>query len=418
MGERPIAFQSLHKDELIHEVRIRDAVPADDVAALRVQIRTLVRDIPTDTITSFEGKIETELSVIRLKFAELKELIKSLVWPRALKNLVRIQALAHHLFHRLTRLEPELSEHKRVCAEVNEELAQLLTKLDNMFSTFDSCKESSDPEVGPVVSSAVTPVGKHQLVSSLNLKYNGTTCVRAFLQRLEELCTSRDISEERLFGSAAEIFDGEVLCWYRGVKSELHDWSDLKQSLIDEFLPYDFDRRLMQEIRLRTQGPHENIVTYVAIMQNLFSRLSYTVSEGEMFDTVFQNVRPEYTLPLATTEITTLKRLKQLCRMLECAKYRAQAFVEPPKSTSGLLAPDLACKSVKVVKPVHEMVAAVNKFCARCRVESHSLSECTSKAVVCFRCGKQGFTALRCPICKPVPVIVAKADAPLNAAKN
>lgn len=413
MEERSIAFQALHKDELVHEVRIRDVVPAEDVPSLRTQIRNLAKEIPSDSIVTFEGKVVEELLTVVKKLEELRELVKAAVRPKSLKNLTRIQALAHHLYHRLTRLEPESSTDRQTHSELTKDLDGILQKLDNMFSVFKTSvmpDVSSDSSPGVPLTSA-TPCKKYQMVSSLNLKYNGSSCVRVFLQRLEELCVSRGISEQLLHASAAELFDGEVLCWYRSVRSELNNWPELKQSLINEYLPYDFDRRLMQEIRTRTQGPNENIVTYVAIMLNYFSRLSYDVSEKDKFDIIFQNIRPEYSVPLCTTEITSLKQLKESCRMLEVGKHRVQTFVEPPKLSNGCLAPDLACK-ISAKPKIHAVVPAENKFCARCRVDSHRLSECTSTAIVCFRCGKHGFTARRCPHCNPTLPSTASPSSP------
>lgn len=401
MEERVIAFQALHKDELVHEVRIRDAVPAEDVSSLRVQIRTLSREVPSDSIVSFEGKVADELQEIQKKLEELTTLVKPSSSVPGLKNLTRIQALAHHLYHRLTRLEPVSSLDQSTHVQLSGELDRILKKLDNMFSVFKTSVEDSFTDCKEVIPAAPVPCKKYQMVSSLNLKFSGSSCVRVFLQRLEELCASRGISEQILFASAAELFEGDVLSWYRSIRSQCSSWSEVKQGLIDEYLPYDFDRRLMQEIRVRTQGPNENIVTYVALMLNYFSRLSYIVPEKDKFDIIYQNIRPEYSVPLCTTEITDLKKLKELCRMLECGKYRAQTFVEPSKPRSGCLAPDLACKSIQ--PKVHAAVAAENLFCARCRVSSHCLADCTSTAIVCFRCGKQGVTVPRCPNCRPTP---------------
>lgn len=87
----------------------------------------------------------------------------------------------------------------------------------------------------------------------------GRTCVRVFLQRLEELCSSRGIPAERLFVSAVELFEGDALQWYRSVKPDCSSWAQLESLLLAEFLPFDYDRRLLKEIRSRTQGPRESI---------------------------------------------------------------------------------------------------------------------------------------------------------------
>lgn len=205
MEERVIAFQALHKDELIYEVRIRDAEPAEDVSALRAQVRILSKEIPSDSIVSFEGKVTDELREIQGKLGELSMLVKPSSGQSSLKNLTRIRALAHHLFHRLTRLEPVSSQDQSTHVHLSGELDKVLKKLDNMFSVF---KTSVSDDSKEVTLAASVPCKKYQIVSSLNLKFNGSSCIRVFLQRLEELCASRGISEQILIASAAELFEG------------------------------------------------------------------------------------------------------------------------------------------------------------------------------------------------------------------
>lgn len=72
--------------------------------------------------------------------------------------------------------------------------------------------------------------------------------------------------------------------------------------LLEEFLPHDFDYRLMLEIRSRTQGSDESIVQYLSIMQNYFARLRNPLSESEKLDIVKYNVRPFYTTQLGLVD--------------------------------------------------------------------------------------------------------------------
>lgn len=408
MEERPICFNLLRKDELVYEVQIRDAAPEDNVAALRKQIKLLYRDVPSDEIVLFEGEIGVELSIISEKLGELSSWC-SPSGSMTLKNLNKIQALGNHLFHRLTRIETESDADTALHTDLKGRLNKILTKLDRMFSIFKSSVEDrSDSEPVDAVGDTTpetpsTPVVKvicdrGQGVHSLNFKYNGKTCVRAFIQRLEELCSSRSISEERLLRSAAEIFTDEALFWYRGVQSEVKTWDQLKSLLLSEYLPVDYERRLLKEIRGRTQGPEENIVNYLSIMQNYFSRLLVPLSEEEKFDIVYYNIRPYYTARLALQEIKTWAELKRKCRLLEDSRQRVEMFLEPPRSSSNLVAPDLAYKHP--LRSPKVSVIGAKKFCPRCRVESHCLSDCTSHNLVCFRCGKPGFSAVNCPACR------------------
>ncbi|XP_048000953.1 uncharacterized protein LOC125237805 [Leguminivora glycinivorella] len=410
MEDRPINYNLLHKDELEYEVSIRDVTPAGDVKSLREQIRKLARELPSDDIAEFEGQLAQELTVVQKKLGELEESTTAAKSPITLKSLNRVQALGHHLYHRLTRIKPVESTDVTSHSELMERLMRILSKLDNMLSVFVSTHsnaaftdavEGVEPpaqtETSPAVPNA-SCFNKYQTVSSLNLKFNGRSCVKAFLQRVEELAASRRITEARLLASAVELFDGDALMWYRGIRTEVSTWDQLKAALIEEFLPFDYDRRLLKEIRNRTQGSNENISTYISIMQNYFSRLNSELSDQEKFDIVSINVRPEYTVPLAIQSVTTLKDLKRVCRVLEDSWQRANAFVEPPRPSSSTLAADLSFKSSS--RPKVEAAHTMEKpFCVRCRVDTHSLRECKSKRVVCFKCGKGGVTYPDCPNC-------------------
>lgn len=398
MEERPIIWNLLHKDELAYEVRIRSTVPAEDVNTLRTQLRKLVKEYPSDEIVNFVGDMAEELDSTSCKLKELSQLIAPSSRTLTLKALNRIQALAHHLFHRLTRITPD-EANLTSYQEQMDMLNKFLSKLDNLFQIFKTSTQQyqvPDEPLTEVVTPAPITLNKYQTIGSLNLKYDGRTCVRVFLQRLEELCSSRGIPADRLFVSAVELFEGDALQWYRSVKPDCSSWAQLESLLLAEFLPFDYDRRLLKEIRSRTQGPRESICSYLSVMLNYFSRLTLPLTEREKFDIVYLNIRPEYSVPLALDPVESLSDLKRVCRVLEDSWHRANTFVEPPKPSTSALAPDLCFKSV--LKPRVE-IASAKIFCPRCRVDTHTLRECRLKDIVCFRCGKKGVRSPSCPDC-------------------
>lgn len=399
MEERPIQFNVLTKDELTHEVKIRGTVPADRVTDLREQIRELAKKLPTDQIVSFEGDIALELQTIGLKLDELHLLVSPEDRKLTLKNLNRVQALAHHLFHRLTRIDPEKEEDILCHSDHTVKLDKILTKLDNFYSVFKSTIYT-DPLRTPEATPTAIVSSKYQSVASLNHTYDGKSCIKDYLLRLEELCTSRGISEDKLFVSASELFVGDTLCWYRGVVSSISSWSELKALLLQDYLPDDYNRRLKAEILGRTQGLGENIVTYLSIMQNYFGRLSTPLPEEEKFDIVLNNIRPEYMSSLSTLNVNTFTELKMYCRKIEASNKHAQHFVEPPKSSANLVAADLAYKQISKT-PVNMVKPSIPQFCHRCRVDTHSYRQCTSRKIVCFGCGKEGVIRPKCPDCSP-----------------
>lgn len=406
MEERPIVFHLLNKDELIYEITVRGGKPEGTVDKLRTQAKALNSQMPTDEISDYEGDSLAELRLIKSKLEDLDNLCGQR--PMLLKSLNRIQALGNHLFHRLSRVVPEEEPDRLLKGELDEHLSNILNRLDRALQNFKSSvefkfaedavsEEAVVKEEAPSVQ--VFSCDRGSQVHTLNLKFNGKGSVHEFLERLEELCLSRNISDEKLFKSAAELFSDDALCWYRSVRNEAKNWSELKAWLMKDFVPQDFDLRQLQEIRTRTQGPDESIVKYLSVMHNLFARLSFKLSEVEKLDIVKCNVRPSYTTQLAFAKCDTWANFKQSCRELEAVHQRAALFVEPRANPTNAVSPDLAYRG-KVYRKSEAVSARTDKFCVRCREDGHMLLECKAPpSMVCFKCGEKGVTARTCPRC-------------------
>lgn len=407
MEERPIAFNLLKKDELEYEVRARLAVPLSTVMDLRCQVRKLNSEIPTDEVAEYTGDIGEELDVIASKIQELHSLLQaSQARHTSLKILNRVQAAAHHLYHRITRLTPSESESERHL-QLSDQLHKLLTRLDDVLLNFKSAL-SPDANPGayaspssPHIAVPAAPAARYNAVQKMDLKYNGKTCVKAFLRRLEQVRASRDIPDSLLFRSACELFTDQASSWFDGVCDQVHCWADLKTLLIRDYLPVDYNERLLSEIRSRTQGLDESIVNYVSVMLTYFSRLESPLTESEKLNIILQNIRPFYSKQLALFPITSISELKDHCRQLEAASQRAKRFTEPNRDVSKSLAQDLVYKPVTSTKDV-SAVGSIANFCVRCRVNGHTLKECkAAHRLVCYRCGEENVTAKTCRKCVP-----------------
>lgn len=375
--DRPINFNLLHKDELEYEVELRGGKPAPTVTELRSQIRKLNIELSSDEVTEFSGDCEREFATICEKLESLQSLLVGTTQrPCSLKILSRVQALAYHLYHRLSRLQP-LEGAGDKFFETNATIEKIIDRLESIMLNFRSSRVASPTPVREVIPE------KYQAVHTLNIKFDGKSCVKGFLQRLEEVRVSRGISDERLFKSAPELFTDGALCWYRGAISDVHTWSELKNLLLAEYLPFDFDFRLMKEIRERTQGQDESIVNYLSVMQNYFSQLLKPITEIEKLAIVRHNIRPFYTTQLALHPINSWSDLKSSCRLLEQAECIARSFSEPTTSAS-ILASDLiyTCDNGKATAG---QVSAIQE---------------PSRKLFCYRCGEPDVVTSTCPKCK------------------
>lgn len=436
-----IKFLSLQKTELIYEVEIRGEVPASKTADLRKQISKLCRTFPSEDILETPFDALTEITGVE---ASINKLQKNHDELRAKfdRNLFgRSQALCNHIYHRLNRIDCSTRP------EALDKLTPLMAKFQNLQTYFletvppatSTAKvgmvESAD-EDGDVVpaSSKVVVMCTKNFGELASLKYDGKSCARSFIQRVDEFVRARGIPSSKILSFATEIFTHEALHWFRAVQEQVSSWDELKVRLREDFGHADYDYRFLSEIRARTQGERENITIYLSVMAGMFSQLSKQLSEEEKLEILLHNIRPSYA-PVLTcaSEIRTIESLRVLCKNFENVQSRLSQFQEPPKASASTLAPEFAylhsnspdfprSSSTNFSnpnknfqrnsdsfrqqnfsngpKPVHS-VQVKNKFCPRCRVDSHGLRNCTAeRKIVCFRCGRPDVKFYDCPSCQ------------------
>lgn len=442
---------SLQKPELVYEVAIRGETPADSVVELRKQIGRLGSKFPSDDILTSPFDIPEDLKYVQESIDRLEKAVNSLKSSLSDKALLgRSKNLARHISFRLCRID---------CSSSPENLIKLKTildkfnKIENVLNSLQSnFDDPSTSKASMVVGGTVS--GPTEIIVScdrgsndlMSLKYNGKTCVRAFIKRTSEIIIAKNISPSKVFNFATEIFTDDALHWFRSLEGSVATWDDVCQRLKADFSQPDYDYKFLDEIKLRTQGEKENITIYVAIMAGMFSQLDKSLSEQDKLDILLHNIRPCYAGVLSSAgEISSIQKLLAICKNFENVQCRFSSFHEPPKVSASTMAPSFAytrasCsndynknmpnqnyskfnnqsnnqfnnqfsyntsnfKQSTTPKPFTEtkVVHAVKRklFCPRCRVDSHGLRECTAeRKIICFRCGRPDYRHYDCPDCQ------------------
>ncbi|XP_047997802.1 uncharacterized protein LOC125235314 [Leguminivora glycinivorella] len=464
----PIKYLQLTKTELIYEVKIRAEEPKERVEELRQQISKLAIRFPSEEVLDSCYDFDDDIAGVKHTLAKAAINVACLKQdPQQRSLLERTQTFLNHIHHRLNRIcSPDASPEKSALlnetkqfyndqwSSFQEILASLpqgdaqptaapkrnkalatsnLTSQDNFTddsSELNTNADISNPEGANNYNIKVTC--DRGLSSDISkLKYDGKSCVRAFIARAKEFRLAKDVTDKKMLSLATEIFTGDALHWFRSVKETVHSWEDLLNMLKSDFDVANFDYLMRREISNRSQGPSESITVYLAIMHGMFSRLDAMPSERERLEIILHNIRPCYSSVLATCpNLNSLTELRTLCRNYEQIKARSDNFKEPPAVSSSTLAPEYcyqprkdAIKSSSKAgsanyqatpnysqtfsKPSFskfQNVSAIaeNKYCYRCRVNSHSMRECTAeRTILCFKCGLQGFRFPDCPQCHP-----------------
>lgn len=143
--------------------------------------------------------------------------------------------------------------------------------------------------------------------------------------------------------------------------------------------------------------------TFIAVLTNIFSRLSEPLNEIHKLKILKRNISPFYQTQLGLTEINTIEELVFLGRRLETIRTSVEAFVPPPaKRYTQLLEPDLAyvaAEPLSVAEVTDSMTSSDNNLkCFKCNKTRHIARFCNLN-LKCFGCGAPGVIRPRCNQC-------------------
>lgn len=261
-------------------------------------------------------------------------------------------------------------------------------------------------------------VDNSQPVSRWNIKFNGTSGVNEFLERVQEYAFARGVSDEQLFRQASDLFCDDALSWFRWVRSSINSWSELTARLRSAFLPHNYDLALQDEIRSRTQGPNEKSEIYIAKMENLFGRLSNKPDETTRLAAIRHNLQPHYQRLCSLQPINSIQDLVMACKLIEDTEAYAASFRNPPARNSSLLEPDLAYN--RPARPVKvETLTSRPVVCWNCQKTGHLYYSCKDPlGIFCRGCGRRNTYRPNCPKCSKNDSHVSGLSAAGNGPAN
>lgn len=407
----------LNKDELIFELSSFGIFsdPNATRGALRQQLRQALRLQRRGSLKLDAGEVVDDVATITTKVIELETLLAAEV-PSTQRN-TRMKARSTYLLYRIERMK----DVSGACMKLKSRLVRLLAALSDdesggtdSESELQSCASSTKPHTSGCphdVDGTSHPIQFNERLTNLNsfnIKYDGTTCIRAFLERVKELQLSRNVSEKQLLNGFPDLLVKAPLFWFRANRSNFKSLNDLFSELINDFDTPDYDYKLMNEIRNRSQFKNESIVAYLSVMQQMFSRLNRDLSEEQKLEILLHNIRPEYIKDLAMIDITTISQLKSLLMRLEFAKDTADNFIEPNNINFSLTS-DMNTSlprgkhKIENLKPQPSQPdpSTKNSKCLKCGLYTHTTNKCSDKTLVCYKCGKKGCKVSNCPNYRP-----------------
>ena len=263
---------------------------------------------------------------------------------------------------------------------------------------------SAVPTLAPVTSYLSSrPV---EVIRRWGLTFNNspTLCAEDFLIRVTEKCLSYQLEEADVLAALPELLDGTPLLWYRLNRLNWRTWGEFQRDFKIMFFPPEYQKRLREEIRLRTQGDSEDLATFAVNLCTLMSRLEPPPTEREQIDQIYNNLKPRYQYYIKRNESTTVPQLVVLGQEFELKLLHERSF-QPPPLKSRSLVPETA-----YVPPSGEpsqypsgttLSALQAPPCWNCGHGGHRYSSCQEqRGIFCYRCGRKEVTLRTCPECR------------------
>lgn len=214
--------------------------------------------------------------------------------------------------------------------------------------------------------------------------------VRIFLQGFEQVVEQIGVADSIALEVLPELFKGEARTWFMAFGNTVETLESFKELLTAAFVPPAYDTQLRKEIQNRTQAMNEVIDVYVAKIVASNKLLSSPMTENELVNMILGNLSPLYICEVIKARPKTLNDLLVAGRVVEeiCS---AQSNYVAPKSqgvTTDLLS---------VGKPAGKQGSEINVSPVGASFACPEKSPGRSREVSCYKCGKAGHFANRCP---------------------
>lgn len=406
--------------ELNYEIKIRNVEPQGDCDEKRRTLRGLLSQESSDRsfcqlIDCFEFDIDR--NEIKQTLDEIAGLVDKFNGDVTEVGYKRLVSRLFHVSGRISRIKTESDAQQSEQRKLRLQLLTLEGDFDQKIAPQTSIPHSpiTDPTFQHFQYSP-----KPILPYKWNIHFSGTTnkeSVISFLEKVESMRIARSVNKDDLFKCAGDLFKSQAWTWYNNNKNRFQSWDQLTQKLKEDFLPYNYDENLLDEIRNRTQGLNEKVSLYIMNMEGLFNRLTVKPSEKSIVDRIRRNLLPHYVSQLALLDIDTIDELVAKCKKVEESLTWSERYKPPTVNKNfSYLEPDLSCPNFynshfdnkrnfsrpddgrKQNFSFTKQVSAVK--CWNCSKDGHTHQECRrQKRIFCFGCGLEGVSKPACPKC-------------------
>lgn len=441
---RRIVVNRLVQDELVYELTVRGIAPGNvkDMRRNLAMAMLLEKEDASVDLPDYPYTAAEDLEAVEQKLNQIEIGVSTFAGSQISGGFQKLQTQLSHVLGRIDNItQCEDDEQRNLRSELLARALTLLSTLKHEADEYEKSRRRAPPQAdiledvpqfenleinrrstvnntnggrnqfGPVpgVGNGGGSYGKTILPSKWGLQFSGEAkgiSLSSFLEKVEEYRVSRCVTKEMLLSSGIDLFSGRAYQFYLCYRDEVGSWDEFVALLREEYLTADYNEKLFEEIRNRTQGSDESIGIYLAVMTGYFKRLTCPVSEETKMKILLRNIAPYYQSQLGLADIRSVNELLMLGRKLELRKAAIENY-HPPTRKVNCLEPDLA-----YVATSEDPISAVSSsaipsssqgmLCFKCNQPGHKAIGCLSSTSkkFCFRCKKDGYTIKTCPECK------------------
>ncbi|XP_044594034.1 trichohyalin-like [Cotesia glomerata] len=297
-----------------------------------------------------------------------------------------------------------LEEEVRRCRQAEQDLLNEQRRIRELRAELDRLQQNQSNNSTTVRTSQEVNI-KDQ-VRKWNVQFDGEKDLLTFLERVEELSDSYQVTKDQLLECIPVLLKDNALLWYRNNKANWRTWNEFADQLKKFYLPTDIHTRWEEEIKHRTQGEKESARDYITVLQTMMRRYG-KMSEYNQIDRLYFNLRPEYQRYIRRSEIHSVANLLSLASDYERIAILEKNYKPPPPQPQYSLLPPKVYKEKEKEKEKDkkkkEEVTSINQpyvpeeVCWRCGERGHIRPNCTNPwKKFCSRCGKEGVYSRDC----------------------
>ena len=184
-----------------------------------------------------------------------------------------------------------------------------------------------------------------QIVRKWGVTFSGKrdSSAEEFLTRDQEFRRGSPLSDDEMLGALPFLSTDKALQWHRLHEDTFTSWHDFAQAFWRHFGGVNFQTKILDEARKRTQGANESLTDFLMNIRLIFKHQDPPYSMAEEMELVYNNLHPRYRANIGREEFDSFSELERLGELCEAFQAMSRTYVPPPPPEESLL-PELAYK--------------------------------------------------------------------------